>query len=351
MTDAINIETNCTHCGARVSVPAPGRYRCPQCEQVVDVRAPEDITAPDAEPIACANHPDRVADSVCTVCGKLVCPACYGERDGSAVCFDCSREHSTYAPPPAWPPQPQVGPYGVAPPPAPAGEPIPFESDDSSDVIGGFFRAIGGAIFRPRAFFERIWPTQKVGRAILFGMIIRTLVALGAVFVFWVQMNSPEFIEMIEEAKQGFSTMPPPMQEAINDAFDQIMNSAFFPILMAIMSPITAAFALFTTALIVHLVLAVSDGSKLGLPATIKVVSYSYAVQVLLIFPLSAMPEYGQQLGLMWQMCVFFIQASIITIGLAVVHRTGGVRAAIAGFAPLILLMLTILVVGTAGAV
>ncbi len=58
----------------------------------------------------CANHPDREAEAVCSVCEKPVCGECLAPGEGDPVCFDCSititekelgREHTVEAALPA----------------------------------------------------------------------------------------------------------------------------------------------------------------------------------------------------------------------------------------------------------
>jgi uncharacterized RDD family membrane protein YckC len=84
----------CGNCGAEN--PAESEYCC-SCGQALDGRL---IVR---EPV-CANHPNKVATSVCSVCGLELCEVCECFVHDAVYCEDCLKRPEEEPPKPAEPP-------------------------------------------------------------------------------------------------------------------------------------------------------------------------------------------------------------------------------------------------------
>jgi hypothetical protein len=311
-------QTSCPGCNARLRVPNGGKFMCPKCGRifVVDSKpatpaAPETPAIP-ATGIDCENHPGVAATAICRTCGKLVCPACHADVGGQPVCATCAARKDR-----------ATAPSGVA-----------WETPGE-----GFFHGFGTALIepliRPDAFFATMDARANVGRAFLFGFLVRVVVGFLALVIQTLTMRallSPELVHNLIAGIPALRALGPEFKETLDAVLRPALGSQLA--MGVFLVPLSAAGWLLVESLLLHAFLLPFGGARNGLEATLKVNAYSSFVGVLTL-----VPGIGALGYVAWK-------AVILIVGLAQAHRTPRGRIAAAVLIPPIVFLFLCFVLG-----
>ncbi len=115
------------------------------------------------------------------------------------------------------------------------------------------------------------------------------------------------------------------LQMFLADDLDEIIKGPLYSFIAFLFSPVTVAILVFLKAGLIHLVLMLVGGNKLGFEATFRVAAYGEAASILAMLPFC-----GVFLGVMWSLF-------ITIVGLYSIHETDPWRAVLAVVAPMAL--------------
>ncbi len=204
--------------------------------------------------------------------------------------------------PPAMPP----GPPPTPPPPAAQPAPLPWEQP-GYPAVEGLYETAKLFLLNPGEGFARMSTAGDLGRPLLF------VVLLG-----WVGIIAGQLYQLM---------MPgipwryfPGMERSANFAVRPL-----FTVFMMVCAPILVLLAVFIWSAILHLFLLVVGAGERGFSATVRVVCYAGATQVLQVVPLC-----GGFIATIWSIVLEII-------GLATAHRTSQGKAAVAVLLPIAL--------------
>jgi len=228
-----------------------------------------------------------------------------------------------YGPPGGWAPPPGGGFGGPpgggwgGPPPGPPPElPSPFAERGTRGFFPAFFETWKLVATRPAEFFRRVRADQT-GSAILFGVIATTVGQAVNALYSWLQFAS---------GMVGFEQVMEKMPQAQTRFFELYRaNLPAFLLGSVVLAPVMTFISIYLAAGIVHLLLMLFRGAKRPFDATLTAVAYAEGLNLLMV-----VPGCGGLVALVWGLVV-------LIIGLGEIQRCGAGKAALAVFAPLIL--------------
>ena len=121
-----------------------------------------------------------------------------------------------------------------------------------------------------------------------------------------------------------------PLRMLVTDNLEEVFMKPLVHFFLFVSSPVIVAVMLFIETALVHFVLMILGGNRLGFEATFRVMAYTEATSILMLVPVC-----GSGVGIIWGLV-----ASII--GLYSIHDTGPWRAVIAVILPSILCLGTL---------
>ena len=211
--------------------------------------------------------------------------------------------------PPDLPPSQPTGPEWTPPPPPPSppgAAPLPWEQP-GYPALEGLYETAKLFLLRPSEAFSRMSVAGDLGRPLIFAVVLGWL---GII------------------AGQVYQLLIPGMPWRYFPGMDRGMDFAV-PVVVTIgtmiLAPIFILLGVFIWAAILHLFLLLAGGANSGFAATVRVVCYAGATQVLQIVPLC-----GGVITFLWSI-------ALEIVGLAIAHRTTQGRAALAVLLPLAL--------------
>ncbi len=110
----------------------------------------------------------------------------------------------------------------------------------------------------------------------------------------------------------------------VADDLEEIVKGPLYSCLAFLFSPVTVAVLVFLKAGLIHLMLMLVGGNKLGFEATFRVSAYGEAASILALLPFC-----GGVLGVLWGLF-------ITIVGLYSIHETDPWRAVLAVVAPMV---------------
>lgn len=191
----------------------------------------------------------------------------------------------------------------------------PWERRERFGLLNGLYLTIKDVLFAPAQFFHQM-PTQ-VG--LLQPLYFAVLLGVVASFFAWMWSLTGSSLQMF-----------------MADDLEQVFKGPFYSFVAFLGSPITVAFLVFVKAALIHGVLMLVGGNRLGFEATFRVAAYGEAAGILAL-----VPACGSAVGIIWSLV-------IAVVGLYSIHETDPWRAVVAVVAPAVLCfsVLTISVVG-----
>jgi hypothetical protein len=236
-------------------------------------------------------------------------------------------------PPGGWGPPPPAG-GGWGPPPGGGGpeEPAPFAERARLGFLASFFATWRLAALEPASFFRRV-RIDQTRSAIVFAVIATTIGSWASAI--WNHLTSLGSAAQFEES---LGRLPPEMAEVFEALRPFIRDpTATSLVAQLVLTPLFAFVALYLSAGILHLLLMLFRGAHRGFAATLTVVAYASAVNLLLIVPFC-----GSIAAIVWWIV-------IVIAGLEAAQRCGTGKAAAAALAPVLLFCLCCCGLGAIG--
>jgi hypothetical protein len=180
----------------------------------------------------------------------------------------------------------------------------PWERRERYGFLNGLYLTIKDVLLTPRTFFHRM-PTQiGLAQPLYFALVLGVVAA----FFGWMWSLAGSSLQMF-------------VAEDLGD----LVRGPLYSFLAFLFSPVTVAILVFLKAGLIHLVLMLVGGNKLGFEATFRVAAYGEAASILALLPLC-----GSVLGVLWSLF-------ITIVGLYSIHETEPWRAVLAVAAPMVL--------------
>lgn len=289
----------CARCQGTFTTDRYGRQSCPHCGSELilpDPNAPQ--PAPESSPPP---------------------PPAEGGQGWGPPSQDVQGGAGGAVPPPPQPPPPAAGGGGwspLPPPPPPPQEeiPAPFTEIRQRGFFSAFFETWKLAAVEPQRFFARV-RIDQIWYAVLFGVVAGWAGAAVAALFGWLG-NAV----MMDVMRQLTDSLPADQAEVFQRF--AVMWGGGAALLRIVTAPIGMFLYVFLIAAIVHVMLLMFQGAARGFGATLTVVGYSCAVQLL-----NAVPGCGSMVAFVWQLVV-------LIIGMAAVHRCSTGKAAAAVLLP-----------------
>jgi hypothetical protein len=239
------------------------------------------------------------------------------------------------APPPPPPPPPPSGwgPIYAPPPPAWNEQASPFAERATRGFFPAFFETFKLVGTQPADFFRRV-RIDQIGAALLFGVI-------GSTVGNWVSIlfGTLTRAATLSQLQARISDLPPEAARFLEHFASAIqgMTSPAATAIQMVAAPLISLISIYLVAGVIHLLLMLFKGAGRGFDATLTVVAYASGLYLVM-----AIPQCGGLIALVWYLVV-------LIIGLGEAQRCGTGKAALATFAPLILLCLCCCGVGLIG--
>ncbi len=180
----------------------------------------------------------------------------------------------------------------------------PWEQRETYGLLNGLYLTIKGVMLAPGRFFHRMPVGTGLGQPLFFAVVIGT----AAAFVSWMWTLTGSSLQML-------------VNEDITGAFRApLVSFGSF-----VLSPLLVSVLVTLQAVLIHGMLMVVGGNRLGFEATFRVCAYTEAASVLVLLPFC-----GSFVGTVWGLAA-------AVIGVYSIHETDPWRAVVAVLAPMLL--------------
>jgi hypothetical protein len=180
----------------------------------------------------------------------------------------------------------------------------PWERRERYGFLNGLYLTVKDVLLTPGTFFQRM-PTQVgLAQPLYFALVLGVVAA----FFGWMWSLAGSSLQMF-----------------VADDLEEIVKGPLYTFLAFLFSPVTVAVLVFLKAGLIHLMLMLVGGNKLGFEATFRVSAYGEAASILALLPFC-----GGVLGVLWGLF-------ITIVGLYSIHETDPWRAVLAVVAPMVL--------------
>ena len=180
----------------------------------------------------------------------------------------------------------------------------PWERRERYGFLNGLYLTVKDVLLTPRTFFHRM-PTQVgLAQPLYFALVLGVVAA----FFGWMWSLAGSSLQMF-----------------LAEDLEKVVKGPLYSFLAFLFSPVTVAILVFLKAGLIHLVLMLVGGNKLGFEATFRVAAYGEAAGIMALLPFC-----GGILGVLWSLF-------ITIVGLYSIHETDPWRAVLAVVAPMIL--------------
>ncbi len=224
-----------------------------------------------------------------------------------------------------WPPPPPPGGWGPLPPPPPPAfteQPSPFAERATRGFFAAALETFKLVGTQPADFFRRV-RIDQTGAALLFGVI-------GSTIGNWASLlfGALTRAATIGQLQARVSELPPEAARFLEQFASTIetLTSPEATAAQMLVAPLVSFISIYLVAGLIHLVLMLVKGAGRGFGATLTVVGYATGLYLVM-----AIPQCGGLIAMVWYLAV-------VIIGLGEAQRCGPGKAALAVFAPLILL-------------
>jgi hypothetical protein len=179
----------------------------------------------------------------------------------------------------------------------------PWERRERFGFLNGLYLTVKDVLLTPRTFFHRM-PTQVgLAQPLYFALVLGVVAA----FFGWMWSLAGSSLQMF-----------------VAEDLEEVVRGPLYSFLAFLFSPVTVAILVFLKAGLIHLVLMLVGGNKLGFEATFRVSAYGEAASILALLPFC-----GSILGIVWSLF-------ITIVGLYSIHETDPWRAVLAVIAPMV---------------
>jgi hypothetical protein len=313
----------CARCQGTFTTDKFGLQTCPHCGSELMLADPSDGSAQPAAPPQATPPPPPATDAG----GPPPIPPPQPAAGAASL------------PPPPPPPPPPSGWGPVHPPPPPtwSEQASPFAERSTRGFFTAFFETFKLVGTQPADFFRRV-RIDQTGAALLFGVIGST-VGNWASLLFGALTRAAT----IGQLQARISELPPEAARFLEQFASAIqgLTSPAATAVQMLVAPLLSLISIYIVAGVTHLLLMLFKGAGRGFDATLTVVAYASG-----LFLVMAVPQCGGLIAAVWYLAV-------LIIGLGEAQRCGPGKAALAVFAPVILLCLCccgLIAIGGAGA-
>jgi len=180
----------------------------------------------------------------------------------------------------------------------------PWERRERYGFLNGLYLTIKDVLLTPRTFFHRM-PTQVgLAQPLYFALVLGVVAA----FFGWMWSLAGSSLQMF-----------------VAEDLEEVIKGPLYSFLAFLFSPVMVATLVFLKAGLIHLVLMLVGGNKLGFEATFRVAAYGEAAGIMAMLPFC-----GGVIGVLWSLL-------ITIVGLYSIHETEPWRAVLAVVAPMVL--------------
>jgi hypothetical protein len=170
----------------------------------------------------------------------------------------------------------------------------PWEERERYGFINALYLTVRDSLYVPRSFFARMPSRLGLTQPLLFAMIMGVI---GAFFQWMWSLTGATWFHILRREPIGFLEAP-------------LVSGAIFAF-----SPLLMLVNVFAAAGLVHLILLLIGGNRLGFEATFRVMAYSASAAIFLLIPFCG------------HAVIFFWALTVVTIGLQEIHEIEGWRA------------------------
>jgi len=185
----------------------------------------------------------------------------------------------------------------------------PWERRERFGFLNALYLTIKDVLLAPGRFFHRMPSQVGIPQPLLFAVVLGVL----ATFFHWM-----------------YTLMGSSLQVFVEDDLATVMQAPIYAFFNFLFSPISVSLVLFFQAALIHLMLMILGGNRLGFEATFRVAAYSEATAVLLM-----VPGCGAFLSLIWSLVV-------TVVGLYSIHEIEPWKAVVAVVLPAFICLTTI---------
>lgn len=180
----------------------------------------------------------------------------------------------------------------------------PWERRERFGFLNGLYLTVKDVLLAPRVFFHRMPTRIGLVQPLYFALVLGVI----ASFFAWMWSLTGSSLQMFMTENMG-----------------ELFKGPFYSFLAFLFSPLIVAGGVFLKAAMLHVVLMLVGGNRLGFEATFRVAAYGEAAGILAL-----VPACGTVIGLVWSLVV-------TVIGLYSIHETDPWRAVVAVALPALL--------------
>ncbi len=179
----------------------------------------------------------------------------------------------------------------------------PWERRERYGFLNGLYLTIKDVLLTPGTFFHRM-PTQVgLAQPLYFALVLGVVAA----FFGWMWSLAGSSLQMF-----------------VAEDLEELVKGPLYSFLAFLFSPVTVAILVLLKAGLIHLMLMLVGGNRLGFEATFRVAAYGEAASILALLPFC-----GGVLGVLWSLF-------ITIVGLYSIHETDPWRAVLAVIVPMV---------------
>lgn len=182
----------------------------------------------------------------------------------------------------------------------------PWERRDRFGFLNGLYLTIKDVLLTPGQFFHRMPSRVGLTQPLMFAIVL----GVAAAFFSWMWSLAGSSAQLL-------------VAEDLGDA-GEILQGPWWSFVLFLFSPIVVAISLLIKAALMHLILMLVGGNKLGFEATFRVAAYGEATSILGLLPFC-----GNIVGIVWGLIV-------LIVGLYSIHETDPWRAILAVLGPML---------------
>ncbi|MBU8871549.1 MAG: YIP1 family protein [Gemmatimonadales bacterium] len=180
----------------------------------------------------------------------------------------------------------------------------PWERRDRFGFLNGLYLTIKDVLLSPGPFFQRMPSQMGLAQPLFFAITL----GVAATFFGWMWSLAGSSLQLL-----------------VADNLGDVLRGPWWAFVLFLFSPIIISVGIFIKAAMIHIVLILLGGNKLGFEATFRVSAYSEAAGILALLPVC-----GSVIGVIWGLV-------IVIIGLFSIHETDPWKAVVAVILPMII--------------
>ncbi len=179
----------------------------------------------------------------------------------------------------------------------------PWERRDRYGFLNALYLTIKDVLLAPGRFFQQMPSSVGLKEPLLFAIVVGVM----ASFIAWLWAMTGSSLQILFRENLG-----------------EVMRGPLYAFFTFIFSPFLVVISTFLQAGIIHLLLMLLDGDRLGFEATLRVCAYAGATSLLV-----AIPFCGNGVAVVWSLVV-------VVIGITKAHQTEPWKAVVAVILPLV---------------